>query len=95
MCGATTGEVVKGAGIKLTAKLTEAAIKKLPGAVLKEINKKVGFRLATKFGEKGIINLGKMVPITGGVVGGTFDASSTYAIGKIARTIFINTEQSV
>ena len=95
MCGSATGEVVKGTGIKLTAKLTEEAIKRLPGAALKEINKKVGFRLATKFGEKGIINLGKMVPITGGVVGGTFDASSTYAIGKIARTVFIGAEQGV
>ena len=95
MCGAAAGNIVKGTGIKLTAKLTEEAIKKLPGAVLKEINKQVGFRLVAKFGKKSIITLGKMVPITGGVVGGTFDASSTYAIGKIARTIFIETEQSV
>ena len=95
MCGQAAGDVVKGTGIKLGAKLTEQAIKRVSGGVLKNINKKVGFRLVTKFGEKGVITLGKMVPIAGGVVGGAFDASSTYAIGKIARTIFIGTEQSV
>ena len=44
MCGAAMGEVVKGTGIKLTAKLTEEAIKKLPGAVLKGINSRESTR---------------------------------------------------
>ena len=91
MCGKAAGDVVKNTGISLGTKLTEQAIKKVAGKTLKNINKKVGFRLITKFGEKGIINLGKMVPIAGGVVGGTFDAASTYVIGKIARTTFIGT----
>ena len=30
-----------------------------------EINKKVGFRLLTKFGEKGAINVGRASPVTG------------------------------
>ena len=83
MRGKAAGDVVKNTGISLGTKLTEQAIKKVAGKTLKNINKKVGFRLVTKFGEKGIINLGKMVPIAGGVVGGTFDAASTYVIGKI------------
>ena len=91
MCGKAAGDVVKNTGISLGTKLTEQAIKKVAGKTLKNINKKVGFRLVTKFGEKGIINLGKMVPIAGGVVGGTFDAASTYVIGKIARATFIGT----
>ena len=91
MCGKAAGDVVKNTGISLGTKLTEQAIKKVAGKTLKNINKKMGFRLVTKFGEKGIINLGKMVPIAGGVVGGTFDAASTYVIGKIARTTFIGT----
>jgi hypothetical protein len=39
--------------------------------VITKINQKVGFRLLTKFGSKGVINLGKMVPLTGGIIGGT------------------------
>ena len=68
MCGKAAVDVVKGTGIKLGSKLAEEAIKKIPGAVLKEINRKVGFRLATKFGGKSIINLGKMVRSLGGAL---------------------------
>ena len=66
LCGTSAAHVVKDTGIKLGTKLTEEAIKRLSGEVLTAINKKVGFRLVTKFGQKGVINLGKMVPITGG-----------------------------
>jgi uncharacterized protein (DUF697 family) len=45
--------------------------------------------LLTKFGEKGAINLGKMVPIAGGLIGGTVDAVSTNTIGNVARKLFI------
>ena len=95
MCGSAAIDVPKGVGINLGAKLTVHAIKKLPGKTLTRINQAVGFRLITKFGEKGIINLGKMVPVTGGVMGGAFDATSTRSIGKIARTIFIEMSTAV
>ena len=58
--------------------------------VIKEINKKVGFRLLTKFGEKGVINLGKAIPVIGGLIGGTLDAVSTNTIGNTARDTFIS-----
>ena len=46
----------------------------------------------TKFGETGIINLGKVVPVVGGIVGGGIDAASTKIIGKNAYKIFIKGE---
>ena len=89
MCGRVAADVVKPVGIKLGTKLTEQGIKQISGKALTRINRAVGFRLFTKFGEKGLINFGKMVPLIGGVVGGTFDATSTQIIGAIARTTFI------
>jgi uncharacterized protein (DUF697 family) len=47
-----------------------------------------GFRLLTKSGEKGLINLGKMVPLVGGIIGGTVDAVSTNIIGNVALKLF-------
>lgn len=81
-------EVCKQAGIKIGTKLTYVAIRKLPGEVLKRINQAVGFRLLTKAGEKGIINLTKLVPVVGGVVGGTFDAVTCRITAKAAREAF-------
>jgi uncharacterized protein (DUF697 family) len=89
LLGNAANEVMKQVGIKLGTKMSEQAIKKLSFEVIKQINQKVGFRLLTKFGEKGIINLGKAIPIVGGVVSGTLDAMSTHGIGKIAKNIFI------
>lgn len=69
-----------------------AAIKKIPGSVLTKINQKIGFRFLTKFGEKGAINLGKLVPIAGGLIGGGVDVASTIVISRNAIRIFIEDE---
>ncbi|EPH0759880.1 hypothetical protein L9F62_005202 [Klebsiella pneumoniae] len=34
-------------------------------------------------------SLGKMIPLVGGVIGGTFDGVSTNLVGNIARKTFI------
>lgn len=89
LCGNAVGDVLKTAGIEMGNRAALAALKKLPGRVLTEINKKVGFRLATKFGEKGVVNLGKLIPLAGGLVGGLFDAATTNAVGNAARDTFL------
>ena len=62
----------------------------MPMKVIYQINKKVGFRLVTKFGQKGIINLGKLVPIVGGVIGGTVDTVGTLTVGKQLKISLFN-----
>ena len=64
-------------------------VKKIPGSVLTKINQKVGFRFLTKFGTKGLINIGKAVPIVGGVIGGGFDFAETKIIANRAYKMFI------
>ena len=64
------------------------ALKALPGKVLIDINKRIGFRLLTKFGERGVVNLFKLVPLAGGVVGGTIDGMTCYAVGQAADKAF-------
>lgn len=81
-------EAFKQAGIKVGRKLTEKAIEGVSGKTLTEINKQVGFRLITKAGKSGIVNLTKTVPLVGGLVGGTIDAVSCRAVGRIAKTVF-------
>lgn len=88
LTGQTVNEVVKSTGIKIGLKVGEAQIKRIPGEVIKKINRAVGFRLVTKFGQKGVINLGKMVPLMGGVIGGSFDAVTTKAVASAARKSF-------
>lgn len=81
-------DVLKDIGLAVGKKVAMNAVKSISGKTLQEINKKVGFKLLTKFGEKGVINLGKAVPLLGGFIGGTVDAYATNAVGNVARDTF-------
>ncbi|MFA2921083.1 EcsC family protein [Acinetobacter pittii] len=89
LTGNAAKDILKDVGIVVGKKLAENAIKNISGKTITTINKKVGFRLLTKFGEKGAINLGKTIPLFGGIVGATFDSITTNTIGNIARDTFI------
>ncbi len=88
LIGAEAEEILKGVGIAIGTKLCQNLIKKIPGKVLIEINKKIGFRLIAKAGEKNVITLTKMVPLVGGMVGGTFDSLFVKSCGHAAKKLF-------
>lgn len=91
LCGNQASEIIKESlAVPLAKVMATAAIKQIPTQVLKNINKRVGVRLITKFGEKGIINLGKAIPVLGGIIGGTIDGVTTNTIGETAKKCFIN-----
>ena len=85
---ATVSEVTKRIGSDFAKRAGKAAVQRVPGKVLIEVNKKIGFRLLTKGGTKGVVNLGKVVPVLGGVVGGAVDGTSTRAVGAVAARAF-------
>ena len=87
--GSNAQQVAKAVGIKVGEKVAIQAIKSIPIAVLREINKKAGFMLVAKFGTKrSVITLAKGVPLVGGVIGGTVDGTMTGVIGRTARVMF-------
>ena len=94
LAGISTDQIIKQASIKFGTKFTTAMVKKIPGTVLTKINQKVGFRFLTKFGEKGIINIAKLVPVVGGVIGGGFDLVETKVIANRAYIMFIKGDLS-
>lgn len=54
-----------------------------------EINKKVGFRLLSKFGRTASINLVKEVPLVGGGVGTGVNVLTINQIAKYSRRTFV------
>lgn len=71
-------------GVQLGTRSALAALKKVPGRVLIDINKKVGFRLVTKAGTTGVVNLTKLVPLVGGGVGSSVNVLGMRTIGRYA-----------
>ena len=78
-------DVIKATGIKIAQKFGVKLIQRIPMDIIKIINKAVGFKLITKFGQKGFVNLGKAVPLFGAVLGATIDVASTKAIGTFTK----------
>jgi hypothetical protein len=94
LLGNSAKDVFKEIGITIGTKLTTQAIKNISMEVVAKINRTVGFRLLTKFGQKGAINLAKGIPIVGGFIGGTIDCLATNMIGNVARDRFCPQKRS-
>ncbi|WP_308584182.1 EcsC family protein [uncultured Leuconostoc sp.] len=90
LAGTSVIDIVKKTGITIGDKLLVGVVQKIPGKSLQKINQAVGFRLVTKFGTKGVINMGKTIPLVGAVVGGSFDYATTSVIAKLAKKNFTN-----
>ena len=95
LAGVAVNGVLKKAGIQFGQKIAMNLIKKIPGEVLTKINQKVGFRFLTKFGERGLINLGKMVPGVGAVISGGLDFAETKIIAERAYRWFFENDFTV
>lgn len=95
LAGVAVNGLLKQAGIKFGVKFANNLIKKVPGKVLTKINQKVGFRFITKFGTKGIVNLGKLLPGVGALVGGGLDLVETKIIANRAYKWFLKGDFSI
>ena len=89
LAGVAVGAVLKKVGLTFGNKVFVNLVKKIPGSVITKINQKIGMRFITKFGEKGIINLGKLTPGVGAIISGGFDYAETKVIAARAVKWFI------
>ncbi|ASX08122.1 EcsC family protein [Escherichia coli] len=90
LVGNAAKDILKEAGIQIGQKLTTNAIRCISKEIIVKINKAVGFRLLTKTGATGVINMSKFVPVVGGIVGGSLDAITTNIVGNYARDTFLS-----
>lgn len=89
LLGASAGGILGKAGAEIGNKIAVAQLKRLPGQALIKINKAVGFRLVTKFGTKGAVNLAKVIPVAGGAIGAGVNATTITTIHRYASNLFI------
>lgn len=95
LAGVAVNGLVKKVASQFGQKMATNLIKKIPGTVLVKINQKVGFRFLTKFGSKGLVNFGKLVPGVGAITGGALDFIETKAISNRAYKWFFEGDFSV
>ncbi|WP_180536659.1 EcsC family protein [Micrococcus luteus] len=87
--GSSAQQIARAAGVQIGERAAMAAIQRIPIQVLRQINKKAGFYLVAKYGtQRPILTLAKGVPLVGGVVGGSMDATMTGLVGRAANRMF-------
>ena len=91
LAGDVARDAMKVTGVSLGNRLTQRAAAQIPGRALVEINKRIGVRLLSKASERSLVNVSKVVPVIGGVVGGSFDALVCRAVGRTAKALFRRT----
>ncbi len=74
-------DAIRDAGVRLGGRIAPAVLQKLTQTVLS--------RLLLRFGATGAVNLTKVVPFIGGIIGGTVDAASTRVVGRMAKRVFV------
>ncbi|MFE7200847.1 EcsC family protein [Pseudonocardia alni] len=88
LLGSGASGAISKAGVEIGQKSALAALQKVPGRVLIDINRRIGYRLVTKAGQKGVINLTKMVPLVGAPIGATVDGIGCKSISVYALRTF-------
>ena len=86
--GSSMTDVLKEAGVVVGGKVAMNVLKQVPGKTLIAINKAVGFRLITRAGKTGVVNVIKCIPFVGVVVGGSVSAMGANTIGNLAKKNF-------
>jgi len=89
MVGNGAKELLKDIGIKAGEKIVTNIIKDISAKTIIYVNQKVGYKVLSKLGGKGLSNFGKAVPVAGGLIGAGFDAVSTKLVGNVAKRMFI------
>ena len=80
LAGSTAADLLKDFGVGLSTRVSSATIAR--------VNQAVGTRLVARTGAAQASNLSRLVPLLGGVVGGTIDGLATLAVGAAAMRLF-------
>jgi hypothetical protein len=88
LLGSAGASTLKRAGVEIGRRSTAVALQRIPARLLTEINKRVGYALLAKAGEKGVVNMAKLVPFVGGPIGAAVDGIGCRTIATFALRTF-------
>ncbi len=87
-------DVLEQFSVNLSTNLATRTLANMSEAFLAGINQAVGFRVVTRLGETGLVNLVDVVPFIGGIVGGTIEGIASNIVGTVARDLFCPVEET-
>ena len=88
LLGSAGAAALRDTGVEVGQRSTTAALERLPARALTDLNRRVGFRLVAKAGERGVVKLTKLIPLVGGPIGAAVDGVSCKTIAGYAMRTF-------
>jgi hypothetical protein len=88
LVGSAAADLLEELSVGLGTRLSTRLIMRISARSLLKINEAVGFKLVARAGQAGLVNLARIVPLVGGLVGGGFDALMTRGVGTAAKMTF-------
>jgi uncharacterized protein (DUF697 family) len=95
LVGDKVKDVVKAVGMSMGRQLTRRAIKTVSKELIFKINRAIGMKLFTKYGDKGAISLVKLVPLAGGFIGAGVNTYYCVKVGEAAIDLFSQDEEVI
>ncbi len=89
LLGTDGATLLRAEGMQTTSRSLLAEVAKIPAPQLAELNATVGARLVAKFGQKGAVNLVKLVPFVGGGVGAGVNIVGIITIARQSKLMFL------
>lgn len=89
LAGESVDKLLRPMGISTAQALARAGINAIPRRVIGRINAKVGIKFLSKFSGKGVVQLGKLIPLAGGIFGGAVDGTVSKILGNLAIKNFL------
>lgn len=65
-----------------------SGLRRLPPEVREQLDRRIGYRLASRFGRRGALNLTKLIPVVSGPIGAGSDAMTARTVATYADVTF-------
>ncbi|MDL5154987.1 EcsC family protein [Actinomycetospora termitidis] len=86
--GADGSELAERTGIDLQEVSLLTGLRRLPVEVREQLDRRIGYRLASRAGRRGVLNLTKLIPVVSGPIGAGADSITTRSVATYADVVF-------
>ncbi len=89
LMGAAAPELLRRAGVNASQWAMKRALSRMSDKALVQLHRRVGARLVAVATGRSTVQMGRLVPVVGAVVGGAFDAYAARSVARAARHLFM------
>lgn len=86
--GADGSELATRTGIDLQEISLLAGLRRLPSEVRTQLDRRIGYRLVSRAGRRGVLNLTKLIPLVAGPIGAGADGMTARSVATYADVTF-------